>query len=348
MAGDFRFHPTQREQPPRKRGCLNLMKTCQPNSEKLGFNRGVRVTLLVGAVLSSSAAIRAHAQTAYGVNAAGQLYNFDVNAPTAATLVGSIGFAPDGIDFNPANGQLYAFRLGVTTSSLYTLSLSSGTPTLVGSFATSGAGYDLTRASAFGFDVNPKTLQGDGSIRIRLIGNNGDNLRLNSATGGIAAVDPTLNFAAGSGTGLPAAVGAAYTNNVAATTGLTTLYDVTSLNDGLYTQNPPNNGTLNLVGPFSIDVQQLTGFDIFTAANGFNTAYLSTDATHLVPGAELYTVDLTSGSTVLVGGIGNGLGIIDIAVQPVPEPSTYAMILGATIFGAGWLRRGRRRGVGTV
>ena len=322
------------------------MKTCQSTSEKQGFSRGVRVTLLVGAVLSSSAAVRAHAQTAYGVNAAGQLYNFSVNTPTAASLVGSIGFAPDGIDFNPANGQLYAFQLGVSTSSLYTLNLATGAPTLVGSFASSGTGYNLTTASAFGFDFNPKTLQGDGSIRIRLIGNNGDDLRLNSATGGIAAVDPTLNFAAGSGTGLPAAVGAAYTNNVAATAGLTTLYDITSLGDGLYTQSPPNNGTLNLVGLFTIDVQQLSGFDIFTAANGFNTAYLSTDATNLIPGAELYTVDLTSGSTVLLGGIGSGLGITDIAVQPVPEPSTYAMILGATIFSAGWLRRGRRRGVG--
>ena len=324
------------------------MKTCQTNHKNRGLNRGVKFTLLAGSLLSSFAAASAHAQSAFGVNAVGQLFNFDVNAPGAAALVGNIGFAPDGIDFNPANGQLLALQVGTTTSSLFSLNLSNATPTLIGSFASSGAGYNLTRASSFGFDVNPKTLQVDGSLRVRIVDNNGDNLILNTSTGAVAAVQTPLTFAAGSGTGLPAVVGAAYTNNVAAASGITTLFDVTSLSDGLYRQDPPASGSLSLVGPFAIDVQQLTGFDIFTAANGFNTAYLSTDATNAVFGAELYAVDLTSGSTILLGGIGNGLSITDIAVQAVPEPSTYAMILGATIFGAGWLHRGRRRGAVAV
>ncbi len=317
---------------------------CQYLPQDRKFSRGVQIALLSGVLVTAFAVTDARAQTAYGINNVGLLYSFNVNSPNAASLVGNIGFAPDGIDFNPANGQLYAFQVGATNSSLYTINTSTGTPSLVGSFASVGTGYNLTQASSFGFDFNPKTLQAtDGSIRIRLVDNNGDNLRLNSATGQITAVDTALNFAAGSGTGTPAVVGAAYTNNVAATSGLTTLYDFTSLNDSLYRQDPPNNGTLTLLGNFSIDIQQLSGFDIFTAANGFNTAYLSTDATNAVAGAELYTLDLNSGNTVLLGGIGNGLGITDIAVQPVPEPSTYAMILGATIFGAGWVRRGNRR-----
>lgn len=318
------------------------METCQTLPQNRIFRRGVQFALLSGALVSILTTTDARAQTAYGVNAAGQLFSFGVNTPGSATLVGTTGITPDGIDFNPFNGQLYAFQLGATNSSLYTLNLSTGAASLVGSFASVGTGYNLTQASAFGFDFNPKTLNAtNNSLAIRLIGNNGNNLAINSLAVTVTAQTP-LTFAAGSGTGTPAVVGAAYTNNVAATSGLTTLYDFTSLNDGYYRQDPPAGGSLTLVGASTIDIQQLSGFDIFTAANGFNTGYLSTDATNAVPGAELYMVDVSSGTTMLIGGIGTGLGITDIAVQPVPEPSTYAMILGATILGAGWMQRGRR------
>ena len=99
--------------------------------------------------------------------------------------------------------------------------------------------------------------------REALVSSGGANLRLNSSTGQIAAVDVGLLI----GTSAPFVDAVAYTNNTAnAGTGTTTLYDMDARNDSLYIQNPPNNGTLNLVGPWgvSIDGNAPVHFDILT------------------------------------------------------------------------------------
>jgi hypothetical protein len=68
--------------------------------------------------------------------------------------------------------------------------------------------------------------------------------------GEIAATDVDLNIQPGGAS--PFVDGAAYINNVPNMATLaTTLYDMDSRNDAVCTQNPPNNGTLNLVGPSS-------------------------------------------------------------------------------------------------
>jgi hypothetical protein len=276
-----------------------------------------------------------HAQTGYGVNSAGTLFRFNVNMPGTVTTIGNVGFVPEGIDFRPSSNTLYGIDIGPNTSQLYTININNGAATPVGaSFTSNGAGYTLTGNQTFGFDFNPTTLQGDGSMRIRLVSSGGANLRLNSSTGQIAAVDVGLLI----GTNSPFVDAVAYTNNTAnAGTGTTTLYDMDSRNDSLYIQNPPNNGTLNLVGPWgaSIDGNAPVHFDILTPPGTSNNmgyaVYRRPDAPIGGPlnSYLLYDVNLNTGATVfgrLVGPAATPFSFEGgLAVLAVPEPASLVL-----------------------
>lgn len=274
----------------------------------------------------------ASAQTAYGVNAAGNLFSFDLSAPASVGIIGNLGFTPEAIDFLPGSNNLYAINVTTTSAQLYTVNTSTGAASAVGSgFALSssvgGKAYDLTEATSFGFDFNPSTLQGDNSIRIRFIGNNGTNLRLNNATGGIAAVDGAIAGTIGA---------AAYINNFAANSGGPTgLYDVDYAADTLSLQFPPNDGTLSPIGSLGIDVGPNTSFDIVTGSTGINSAYLVNGAT-----AAVYTVNLTTGAATLVGTAGTDFAG-GFAVAPIPEPAHFAAVLGLAMAGLAGCKRRR-------
>lgn len=207
-----------------------------------------------------------------------------VNLNTGATVSKPItGMAAGenvlGIDFRPLNGQLYA--LG-STSLIYTINLGSGLATAVGApFAT------LLSGTSFGFDFNPTV------DRIRVVSNTGQNLRLNPIVGGIAAVDMPLN------PGAPAVSGAAYTNNFAGAT-TTVLFDIDAGTDKLYTQNPPNNGTLVETGALGVDADLSSGFDI-GGTSGKGYAVLTVAGT-----TRLYTINLTTGAATAVGNMPSG------------------------------------------
>ncbi len=146
------------------------------------------------------------------------------------------------IDFRPATGQLYG--LG-SSSRLYVINPATGVARMIGtnSFSTSLTG-DISA-----FDFNPTV------DRIRVVTSSGQNLRLNPESGAVAAVDGSINGAAG------AVIGAvAYTNNFAGAT-TTTLYDIDTASNTLYIQTPPNNGTLSFVGSLELNVGD-GGFDI--------------------------------------------------------------------------------------
>lgn len=303
-------------------------------------------------LLATTAASVATAQTAYGVNGAGTLFSFDVNTPANVTVhgvVGAVGFVPEGIDFRPGSSTLYAIDIGPNTSQLYTINIDTGVPTAVGaSFTSSGVApgtYNLIGNNSFGFDFNPTTLQGDGSMRIRLVGTNGANLRLNSATGQIAAVDGELTILPSSSPFLDAA---AYINNAPTAGGATTLFDLDTRNNAMFIQNPPNDGDLTAVGGFGFSGSQRNiGFDIYTTpgntdptiAGDFGFAVLKrSDAPVGGPlGAYmLYRANLATGA--LTGGalVGPAATPYDFeggfAVLPgVPEPSAGLLTLAASV-----------------
>lgn len=214
------------------------------------------------------------------------------------------------IDYRPANGQLYGLS---NTGQVYTINAESGLATLVSTAALNPA----LSGTRFGFDFNPA------ADRIRLVSNTGQDLRLNPTTGAVAATDTTLNFAAGdaNAAATPSIVSVAYNNSSAGVTS-TTLYGIDSTQDALVTQGSvngsptsPNTGQLFTIGKLGVDTTDLTGFDI---APGSNAAFASL-TTQGGAASQLYSINLTTGSATLIGTIGGGALIRDLAFIPRAE-----------------------------
>ena len=287
------------------------------------FARSLIVAGLVAAGISS----QAHALAVYGLMNANSLVRFDSATPTvinSTVALSGLSGTLLGIDFRPATGELF----GVTSDSrLYTINVLTGAATAVGA-----ANQFVLMGSSFGFDFNPTV------DRIRLTSNTGQDLRLNPLNGAIAATDPTLAYAAAdpNAAATPSIVGSAYTNSFAGSTS-TTLYDIDSGLDILATQNPPNNGTLNTVGSLGVNASNNIGFDIFFFNNqAFASIQLANGTS-----TGFYSINLATGAATLIGGIGNGLVVTDIAIAAVPEPATIAL-LGVGVLGLA-LRLRRRR-----
>lgn len=256
----------------------------------------------------------ASAVAIYGVTMQNNLFSVDSATPnTVQTAVYISGLQSNelitGIDFRPANGQLYGVG---STGRLYTLNPSTGVATLVGSGLT-----PIPSGTEFGFDFNP-TID-----RIRLVSDTDANFVINPDTGAVQLVATNLNYgAADPNFGVnPSVVGSAYTNSSPIGT-TTQLYGIDSVLNVLVTQ-ANNAGTLGTVGALGIDVTNLVGFDI---AGANNTAYLSAN---LGPAdtSKLYTVSLATGATTLVGELGGGLFVRDITVA-IPEPASLGLLGG--------------------
>ncbi|WP_316819608.1 DUF4394 domain-containing protein [Pedobacter gandavensis] len=210
---------------------------------------------------------------AYAVDNANNFLIFNPVNPGTPVAKAITGLAPSetvlGIDFRPLNGQIYA--LG-SSSRLYTVNAATGAFTVVGT----GVLSTLLTGSSYGFDFNPTV------DRIRVVGNDGQNLRLHPETGAVVAIDGTLK------PGTPAISAAAYTNNFFGATE-TILFDIDHVTDKLYKQSPPNDGVLVEVGALGINVENTNGFDIGSSSG---TAY----AILTVAGAnKIYTINLSSG-----------------------------------------------------
>lgn len=211
-----------------------------------------------------------------------------------------------GIDFRPATGQLF----GSSGTRLYTINRFTGVATLVTTFAST--------AIDFGIDFNPVP------DAYRIVGDNIQNLRIPLGTL-VLATDTNVAYAAGDPNvgQVPNIVGCAYDRNVTgagAPAQLTTLYDIDSRNGAgparLVTQGgidgtpSPNLGGLLTVNPTANPVVTLgvtttdnVGFDI-SGATGAAFASM----TPVTPGtvSNLYTVNLSTGASVLIGAIGGG------------------------------------------
>lgn len=221
---------------------------------------------------------------AYSVDGSNNLQIFNPNnpMPVSKALSGlQSGETILGIDFRPANGQLYA--LG-STNRMYTINLGTGAATAVGTstFTTALLGTD------FGFDFNPTV------DKIRVVSNTGQNLRLDPVTGGITAMDLTLN------PGSPMIGAAAYTNNVAGATS-TTLFVIDHNTDKLYQQNPPNNGVLVETGSLGINITSSNGFDIGSMSQ---KAYLMATVGTTT---KLYSINTATGAATSVSDFPNAV-----------------------------------------
>ena len=216
------------------------------------------------------------------------------------------------------------FGLG-SSGRLYTLSTDTGAATFVSLLT----GATLSGTS-FGVDFNPMV------DRLRVTSNSGQNLRINVDTGAVI-VDGALN---GGATSL---VASAYTPNVAGASAVT-LRGISAVNDSLFIQNPPNDGTLVLVGSLGVDTTGVAGFDI-SGTTGMAFASLTSADTSKT---SFYSINLTTGSASLIGAFGYGgntaiaAPLLDIAVTAVPEPGTYALF-SAGVLALGAVVRRRRQ-----
>lgn len=254
-------------------------------------------------------------QLAFGLSGT-NLISFDTQKPSVLrSLIAITGLTSGqtivGMDFRPANNMLYALGYNATNNEaqLYTINTNTGAATAVNASAITL----VLGSSSVGVDFNPVV------DRIRVVSNNDMNHRLDPNTGALVATDQNINFAVGDvNTGAnPSAGTVAYTNSYAGTT-TTTLYNLDEVLGVLTTQIPPNNGTLNTIGTTGIALNAAdpsADLDIFyEATTMINTAYLSANIDNETID-RLYTVNLATGLTSLIGKIGFGVPVRDIAIQ---------------------------------
>ncbi len=192
------------------------------------------------------------------------------------------------IDFRPATGQLYG--LG-NSSRLYQINVNTGNATGIGVTSFSPA---LNGAIA-NIDFNPTV------DRVRLVTNQGQNLRLHPETGMVAATDLSIN-----GILNPAITSIAYTNSISGAT-TTDLFDIDFTSKKLYKQIPPNEGSLAEVGTLNINFTGKAGFDI-APDNSTALGTFTVDGT-----TKLYSINSTTAATIFLSNI--AATIIDIAIQ---------------------------------
>jgi len=215
-----------------------------------------------------------------------------------------------GIDYRPADGLLYGVG---NTGRIYEINTSSGAATVKSTLAADSSDttspYTGLNGTEFGVDFNPVV------DRLRVVSNTGQNLRINVDTGATTTDDPINGGAANT-----SVTASAYTNSFA-TTGTTTLYAIDSTNGTLYTQNPPNNGTMIAPIPLGVGASNANGFDIDARTNtGY--AVFTVGSTR-----SLYSINLaaTSNAATLVGPLGVTEDIRGIAVRTPQAPIVYGL-----------------------
>ena len=282
-------------------------------------------SLCLASALTLAPAAQAATVFALG-NDGATLIRFDSATPGTTSTVGVIAGATvklDGLDFRPADGLLYGYESA--TSGIYRVNTSTGATTLV---STSSA---PVTAATMGIDFNPVP------DRLRVATNDGDNRRINIATGA-AITDGALVYAAGDANAgaAPRVADVAYTNSdKLAATGTQLFYIDWVLNTLANTTNP-NGGVINTVGALGVDTDENVGFDIVTDAAGVNTAFASLN----VGGVQgFYGINLATGAATLIGTTGTG-PLIGLAVAAIPEPGSLALVAAA---GAALLLQGRRQ-----
>ena len=273
------------------------------------------------AILTAASSQRADAERLFGLTTQNWVTVFDSATPGDTIGGGAVtGLQTNDVlvamDYQPATGNV--LLLG-SQSNVYQLNSTNGAdfsatllntldPTLVG--------------TSMAFDFNPAFMSG---AFARIISDTNDNRVIGGADGMyLPPVEKTdVFYAAGDANegADPNIAGIAYDSNIAGATS-TQQYGIDA-SLSILTTVANNAGTLETVGGLGIagSITNELGFDI-SGATG--TAYASIQTG---PNSQLYTVDLGTGSASIVGQIGSGDLIRDITTVPVPEPSSFVMLV---------------------
>jgi hypothetical protein len=237
-----------------------------------------------------------------GLTGDGQLLCLPADSPGNTDRIGFVtGLSTDvrlvGIDFRPATGDLWA--LG-NAGGLYTIDLRNGAATLRSRLSTPLSG------SNFGVDFNPTV------DRLRIVSDDGQNLRVAVDTGAVTVDTPVSVTAPTTTTGI---VGAAYTNNDGNPNTATTLFVLSAASDQIFIQAPPNAGSLNAVGGLVGDAGTGTGFDIYSDLRNGQTVQNFAYASYANGSRKgLFRINLLTGKGSLAGNFRPVDDIVDIAI----------------------------------
>ncbi|NHZ43397.1 DUF4394 domain-containing protein [Massilia aquatica] len=221
-----------------------------------------------------------------------------------------------GIDFRPLDGLLY----GVGSSGrIYTINPNTGAASmrsiLAADAADTSAPFTALAGADYAVDFNPA------ADRLRVVSDSGQNLRINVESGA-TTTDGIIN-------GGPAAAkitAAAYTNSFAGTSA-TTLFVIDAAGSTLYTQNPPNNGTLSVPLALGVTASAVGGFDI-DARNNRGLAVLTVGGK-----AGLYAINLAASANpaTLVAALDLSDAVKGLAVRSPAAPVVLGLTDGARL-----------------
>lgn len=254
------------------------------------------VLSLTAAALVTLAAAEARAADAVALVGDATLVSIDLatgrpGAPVAVTGVGRLL----GIDVRPADQRLY----GVTVDgAVVTIDARSGATAKVAQLDMALPGAP-DRAIV---DFNPA------ADKLRFMGTDGTNFRVDPVSGKVTR-DGALAFEPGDANqgGKPMVVAAAY-SNARGKPEKTAMYDIDATLGALVQQVRPNDGALKAIGKLGIPMAKSYAFDVATAADGTNTAWLVADR-------GLFKVALDTGAATKVTEIEGISGAVrDLAV----------------------------------
>lgn len=257
-------------------------------------------------------------ETVWAVTANHELIHFNAGQPgkllSSRPLQGlSEGEVIVGIDYRVARGVLYALS---SAGRLYTLDTVQARLNWVPAPLLS-----LSPQQAHGFDFNPTV------DRIRVISEDGRNMRVHPDTGALVDGDPAQAGVQPDGalryadvTVRPRVAGMAYTYNTRDDK-LTTGYAIDMSQGTLVTLGSaegvspvvsPNGGMLFKVGGLGLGPLREVSFDISDVRN---TA-LAAVVTQAEARTRLYRIDLRTGQASLLGTVGQGQSLRGVAIEP--------------------------------
>ncbi|QIL74894.1 DUF4394 domain-containing protein [Hymenobacter sp. HDW8] len=189
-----------------------------------------------------------------------------------------------GLDFRPANGQLYAITRSIFTTSdrLYTINAATGAATAVGS-----TNFKIVGLVGFDFDPVLDRIRVIGSEELR--GGGVNPVLLVNPTDATTTAQPSLTLPQAANNFLTT-VGAAHDHNLAGAKA-TNLYLIDTYRNDLYMQSPAGMGALAKVGNLGVQVVK-ADFDISSTTNtpyALITLFGARDVT------KLHTIDLATG-----------------------------------------------------
>ena len=260
------------------------------------LNRFAKICLVGGATVALASA--AAAAPAVGLVDDRTLVWFETTTGEVMNTVEVEGVERlHGIDIRPADGMLYGLA---ANNHLVTIDLDTG-------MATEGEMLSemLPEGATASVNFNPV------ADRLRVMGSDGTNLRINVETGE-TIVDGSLNFDAGdmNAEAEPNVIATAYTNGVAMETPETTsMWDIDASLGALLRQTAPNDGTLATIGMLGVEADHY--------AIDFEVRGMDDNVLWMVAGTGIYTVNVETGEAVMESELDGVEGTVrDIAILP--------------------------------